>query len=73
MAVFCCWTANSVDVAADITEEILLDYPQPMEQVGQNHGYILYRSDIKNQYYEERLAKPWRLMTAVISMLIKST
>ena len=31
------------------------DYPQPMEQIGQNHGYILYRSDIKNQYHEERL------------------
>lgn len=48
-------TANLLDVAADITEEILLDYPQPMEQIGQNHGYILYRSDIKNQYHEERL------------------
>ena len=48
-------TANLLDVAADITEEILLDYPQPMEQIGQNYGYILYRSDIKNQYHEERL------------------
>ena len=48
-------TAELLDVAPQITEEIVHDYPQPMERIGQNHGYILYRSDIKNQYHEERL------------------
>ena len=48
-------TADLLDVAPQITEEIVHDYPQPMERIGQNHGYILYRSDIKNQYHEERL------------------
>lgn len=48
-------TANLLEVAADITEEILLDYPQAMEKIHQNHGYILYRSMIKNQFHEERL------------------
>ena len=47
-------TADLFDVAPQITEEIY-DYPQSMERIGQNHGYILYRSDIKNQYHEERL------------------
>ncbi|MBP2623535.1 glycoside hydrolase family 35 protein [Streptococcus oricebi] len=48
-------TANLLEVAPVITEEIYADYPQAMEKIGQNHGYILYRSDIKNQYHEERL------------------
>ncbi len=58
---FALGTGNLLDVAADITEEILLDYPQPMNGIGQNHGYILYRSDIKNQYHEG--SRPWELMT----------
>ncbi|MDO4667802.1 MAG: beta-galactosidase [Streptococcus sp.] len=48
-------TANLFDIAPVIAKENNVDYPQPMEKMGQNHGYVLYRSDIKNQYHEERL------------------
>ncbi|MCW6675749.1 beta-galactosidase [Aerococcaceae bacterium NML130460] len=47
--------ANLLRVASTIANECRSDYPQAMEQIGQNFGYILYRTDIKNQYHEERL------------------
>ena len=48
-------TANLLEVAPAISQEIQADYPQAMETLGQNYGYLLYRSEIKNQYHEERL------------------
>lgn len=48
-------SAALLEVAPFITEETLSDYPQSMEALGQSHGYTLYRTQVKNQYHEERI------------------
>ncbi|MEY8445489.1 beta-galactosidase family protein [Enterococcus ratti] len=42
-------------VLEDITTPIIHDYTLPMEQLGQNFGYILYRSSLVNKRYIEKL------------------
>ena len=47
--------SSLLDVIDSISKPVYSDYPQAMEMIGQNHGYILYRTHIKNQYHEERI------------------
>lgn len=42
-----------VEVLDDISEKLVTKYPQPMEKVGQNYGYMFYRTSIRREAEKE--------------------
>ncbi len=47
--------ASLMDIVSEICDEKQSVYPQSMEDLDCNFGYMLYRSKIKNYYHEEKL------------------
>ena len=43
-----------VSVIDEISQKVTTKYPQSMEQLGQNYGYLLYRTKIQKDIEEER-------------------
>ncbi len=47
--------ANLMSVISDISKEVKTVYPKGMEDLDCNYGYMLYSSEIKNYYHDEKL------------------